>query len=50
MAIAAQKLIPRKLLTDKSFHINRDFVYDEMVSILFMNTIAKPRGKRLSET
>ena len=30
------------------FHNNRDIVYDDMVLIFFMNTIAKPRVKRLS--
>ena len=41
--IASQKLVSRKLLTYKSFHNNRDVVYDEIVSIFFINTIARPR-------
>ena len=40
MAIASQKLVSRECN-------NRDIVYDEMVLIFFMNTIAKPHVKRL---
>ena len=32
-----------------SIHNNRDIFYDEMVSIFFMNTIAKPQVKRLRD-
>ena len=30
-------------------HNNRDIFYDEMVLIFFMNTIVKPRVKRLTD-
>ena len=48
MAIASQKLVSRKLFTYKSFYNNRDIVYDEMVLIFFIDTIAKPHIKRLT--
>ena len=47
MAIASLKLISQKLLTHKSFHNNRDIVYNKMVLIFFMNAIANSSVKRL---
>ena len=46
---ASQKLVSRVLLPYESIHNNRDIFYDEMLSIFFMNSIAKPHVKRLSD-
>ena len=35
------KLVSQVVLPHKSIHNNRDIVYDQMVLIFFMNTIAK---------
>ena len=54
--VSNHNTVPPQMLTTEAgrppcdatgFHNNRDIVYDDMVLIFFMNTIAKPRVKRL---
>ena len=47
LVIALQKIVLQIVLPYKSILNNHDIFYDEMVLIFFMNTIAKPHGKRL---
>ena len=47
--LLSQKLASRKLLNYESFHDNHDIVYDETELIFFMNTIAQPNAKKLTE-